>query len=259
MSRLVGMKQHFQTLIGAGALLLYSGSAISAPKYGPEAKPQAVPLALDPGYFQRPAHLAPDYWAMAGFYVAQFNGAACSVASVTMALNAARAKLPKTSETRVVVQQELLKQLGGEWKKRVAPTLGLSTVRGVTLDLLAKFAEEAFRKNGFPQASARVVRLDPQDSQSLVRFRADLAMNEKSGDDFILLNFDQKFLTDDTSVGHIAPVGAYDEASHRVLVMEPDREWYEPCWVSDQRLLEAMATIDSESKKSRGYVVIQAR
>lgn len=257
MIRLVRMKRHFRILVCA--LVLDGGPAISAPKYGPEGKPQAVPLALDYGYFQERTHRAPDYWSMAGFYVPQFNGAACSVASVTMALNAARARLPKTSETRVVLQQELLKQVGGEWKKRVAPMLGLSSVRGVTLDLLAKFAEEAFRKNGFPEASARVVRLDPQDPQSIVRFRSDLVLNEKSGDDFILLNFDQKFLTDDTSVGHVAPVGAYDETSHRVLVMEPDREWYEPYWVLDQRLLEAMATTDSESKKSRGYVVVQAR
>ena len=38
--------------------------------------------------------------------------------------------------------------------------------------------------------------------------------------------------------------------------MEPDREWYEPYWVSDERLLQAMATIDGETGKSRGYVRI---
>jgi len=156
----------------------------------------------------------------------------------------------------VILQQELLSQIGGDWKRRVAPFLGLSAVRGVTLDLLARFAQESFRKNGFPSARAEAVRLDPRDPQSLARLRRDLEANEASASDFILVNFDQKVLTNDTSVGHIAPIGAYDAARRRVLVMEPDREWYEPYWVADQRLLEAMATIDGETGLLRGYVKI---
>ncbi len=226
------------------------------PKYGPEGAPHAVPLVQDTGHLKEPGKPAPDYWAMAGFYVPQFNGAACSLASVTMALNAARSRITRHADTRVILQQELLSQMGGEWKRRVAPFLGLSSVRGVTLDLLARFAQESFRKNGFPTAKAEAVRLDPRDPQSLVRLRRDLETNEASASDFILINFDQKVLTDDTSVGHIAPIGAYDAAKRRVLVMEPDREWYEPYWVSDERLLQAMATIDGETGKSRGYVRI---
>ena len=176
-----------------------------------------------------------------------------------MALNAARAKLSKSSESKVITQQALLSQIGGEWKKRVDPTLGLSKVRGVTLDLLAKFAEEAFRKNGFEHARAEVVRLDPKFRTSLQKLQADLAENEKSDTDFILINFDQKYFTDDTVAGHVAPIAAYDAKMHRVLVMDPDREWYEPYWVSDQRLLEAMATIDPETSKPRGYVKIRSQ
>ena len=57
----------------------------------------------------------------------------------------------------------------------------------------------------------------------------------------------------------MAPIAAYDAKMHRVLVMDPDREWYEPYWVSDQRLLEAMATIDPETSKPRGYVKIRSQ
>jgi hypothetical protein len=247
----------FQLCIWGVLGLLGAGEVGAAqPKYGPEGTPHAVPLVEDSGHLRNPARRAPDYWALAGFYVPQFNGAACSLASVTMVLNAARSRLPRHSETRVILQQELLSQIGGEWKRRVAPFLGLSSVRGVTLDLLARFAQEAFRRNGFPNAKAEAVRLDARDAESLARLRRDLEANEASASDFILLNFDQKWLTDDTSVGHIAPVGAYDSARRRVLVMEPDREWYEPYWVSDERLLGAMATIDGETGLSRGYVKI---
>jgi len=233
-------------------LILWIGmgpGAGAAPKYGPAGEPRAVPLAQAPGYFKNAAHPAPDYWAMAGYYVPQFNGAACSVASVTMILNAARASLSKDSETKLVLQQALLDQVGGEWKKRIAPTLGLSAVRGVTLDLLAKFAQDAFVKNGFPKAQATVVR-----NPSLQQLRNDLSQNETSASDFMLINFDQKVFTDDSVAGHVAPIAAYDSQNRRVLVMDPDREWYEPYWVSDEVLLKAMATLDPETGMARGYV-----
>ncbi len=237
------------------AALLLTVPLHAAPKYGPQGAPRAVPLSQAPEYFRSGA-AAPDYWAMAGFYVPQFNGAACSVASVTMALNAARASLSKTSEDKVILQEALLKQMGGEWKKRVAPTLGLSGVRGVTLDLLAEFAQAAFRRNGFPEAQAVAVRLDPKFRTSLAQLQKDLEENEKSVTDFILANFDQKVFTDDSTAGHISPIAAYDSKLRRVLVMDPDREWYEPYWVSDQTLLEGMGTTDPESQKLRGYVRI---
>lgn len=238
-----------------GLVALIALTAQASPKYGPEGAPRAIPLSQAPQYFQSGA-AAPDYWALAGFYVPQFNGAACSVASVTMALNAARASLAKSSEDKVILQQALLKQMGGEWKKRVDPVLGLSTVRGVTLDLLAEFTEAAFRKNGFPEAQAQAVRLDPKFRTSLAHLQKDLEENEKSASDFILVNFDQKVFTDDSAVGHISPVAAYDSKLRRVLVMDPDREWYEPYWVSDQTLLDAMGTVDPEIRKLRGYVRI---
>ena len=46
---------------------------------------------------------------------------------------------------------------------------------------------------------------------------------------------------------HISPIGAYDKTHMRVLIMDVDREWYEPYWVSDERLLLAM------SKKTEKY------
>jgi hypothetical protein len=89
------------------------------------------------------------------------------------------------------------------------------------------------------------------------RLEQALAQNEKSNDDFILINFNQAAYTGDAEVGHIAPIAAYDAAHHRVLVMDPDRQWYEPYWVSTQTLLAGMATKDSQSKQNRGWVYIK--
>jgi len=181
-----------------------------------------------------------------------------------MVLNAARAPLKKDSEQKLILQQDLLEQVGGEWKKRINPGVGqtfsqmmdMKLKRGVTLDLLAQFAEDAFKKNGFPKAHAQVLRLDPKNSASLPRLREVLIQNEKSASDFLIANFDQKVFTDDSVAGHVAPIAAYDAASRRVLILDPDRDWYEPYWVSDQILLEAMATLDPETGKMRGLVKI---
>ena len=58
------------------------------------------------------------------------------------------------------------------------------------------------------------------------------------------------------SYGHIAPVGAYDEPNRRVLVMDPDRAWYEPYWIPDDVALAGMATRDPVSGAPRGYLIV---
>ena len=56
--------------------------------------------------------------------------------------------------------------------------------------------------------------------------------------------------------GHIAPVGAYDAAARRVLILDPDRTWYEPYWIPDEVALAGMATPDAASGQARGYLYV---
>jgi hypothetical protein len=55
----------------------------------------------------------------------------------------------------------------------------------------------------------------------------------------------------------VAPIAAYDQKNSRVLVLDPDREWYEPYWVSEDSLLTGMATEDTTAHAFRGYIKIQ--
>jgi hypothetical protein len=57
---------------------------------------------------------------------------------------------------------------------------------------------------------------------------------------------------------HISPIGAYDKTNERVLVMDVDREWYEPYWVSDERLLLAMSK-KTERFGFGGYLWIRVK
>lgn len=248
-------------------LILAQSTAWTAefkPKYGPMASPRAIPLSQEHAYFQSKEHRAPDFWALIGFYVPQFNGAACSAASVAMVLNAARAAMIKTAQKsaddKVILQTEMLDRVTAEnWKALLSPLgspLGSGGGRGTTLDRLGRVTKAAFKAYGFAAVKTRVVHAQntPAAKASLI---AALRENEKSARDFILINFDQRAFTDDAEVGHVSPVAAFDEARERVLVLDPDREYYEPYWVSVQTLLEGMATLDSGAKMNRGYVVVQ--
>jgi hypothetical protein len=126
-----------------------------------------------------------------------------------------------------------------------------------TLDELGEIAREAFEKYGIPVKSVEVVHTDAIDEKTKAKLHEALVENEKSANDFILINFNQKIYTGDAEVGHIAPIGAYDSKNHKVLVLDPDRKWYEPYWVSEETLLMGMATKDSSTSRNRGYVWIK--
>jgi hypothetical protein len=245
-------------LVGAHAWVAMASVEVK-PKYGPSARPVATTLSASHGYFQSLQNAAPDYWALAGYYVHQINGAACSAASITMVLNAARAGLPKTSETELLQQSGLLeKTLVENWRERLSPEgFGMLKARGVTLAALRNIAEVAFRANGFPNATVTITHVADSSAKTVAETRQALLKNEKSSENFIIANFDQKVFTDDAEVGHVAPVAAYDAQKKRVLIFDPDRQWYEPYWVSEQAFIDGMRTKDSESGKNRGYITIQ--
>jgi Phytochelatin synthase len=93
----------------------------------------------------------------------------------------------------------------------------------------------AFRLHGY---LVDIVR--PNDPGMLERLRQALAVNEASDQDIVLVYFDQGVLTGDWNGPHISPIGAYDQETRQVLIMDVDREWYVPYWTSDTQLLEAM-------------------
>jgi hypothetical protein len=230
----------------------------SKPKYGPNASPKALPLFHSREYFQSKDHPSPDFWALIGYYVPQQNDYSCSAASVSMILNAARARLHKTSEDALVTQKTLLEKIQVEnWAQRLSAE-GWKGSHGTSLDELARVTEASFKAFGFPQVKVKTVHVDRSSAEMKSRLVKDLIENEASATNFILANFNQRSYTDDSDAGHIAPVAAYDSQKGRVLVLDPDRQWYEPYWVSVDVFLKGLATKDSGGKAYRGYLLIDA-
>ena len=233
-------------------LLLTAQAQEGAPR--PKFGVQATRLVDSHGYIKRAE--ASDFWALIPYYSAQFNGKACSVASVAMVLNAARAHQKLTASDALVLQEAMLKKVGdSQWIEAVG-----ASGKGVTLDLLADFTRRAFQTYGFAEGkvTAQHASQEPKDKADFVRA---LTENEKGASTFMIANFLQSELTGDPegAVGHIAPIAAYDAKSKRVLIMDPDREWYEPYWVSVDTLWKGMQTEDPVSKKMRGYVWIKIK
>ncbi len=251
------------TSVFAASLFALSLSVAQAdeapkPKYGPE----ATPVSRSHEYLQKAA--APDYWALSPYYLSQKTGGSCSVASVATVMNGLRASQALTADDELVTEETLLKKSGDkDWAARVGHGSVLSTLMamatkkgGVTLDLLGKNIESALKAYGFTDLKVDVVHADQADAATLAKLKTTLEQNEKSAQDFMIINFEQGKLTGDTGGGHISPIGAYDAKADKVLVMDVDRQWYEPYWTSSKALLDSMATPDSESKRNRGYVWI---
>ncbi|HYH38779.1 MAG TPA: phytochelatin synthase family protein [Azospirillum sp.] len=217
------------------------------PKFGPD----AIPITLANDYVR--THHAPDYWALTPYYVHQYTGSACSVASVAMMLNALRG-LPNSASERLVTQRSLLEEVGDDaWKEAVA-----ENGDGISFTDLEVYVRRALKAYGI-KAEVEVFRPRDESPATLTQLRRILADNERSAEDIILLAFDQGTLTGDATVGHIAPLGAYDAASRRVLVMDVDRAWYVPYWSSDEKLLQAMLKPDRADPEGSGLIRVRVR
>ena len=238
-------------------LLLLLGAA--PPKYGPAGAPLATPLAEDHRFLQERANPAPDFWALNAFYVPQGNDLSCSAASVVIALNALAAlNRERSADAANLTEAQLLADVrAARWRERVTPP-GHEGRAGLTLAELAEVLRAALARYGFAGYAVEATPIREATPEALERLRQVLAENERSAADLLLIHFLQDKLTATPGgpFAHISPVGAYDAAAGRVLVLDVDRRWYEPYWVSDWTLLQAMAA-PTEALGHGGYLWIR--
>jgi hypothetical protein len=251
-------------LVLATLILLIASRGYSAPKYGPNATPLSLAGGMKDHYLK--THRAPDFWALIPYYVGQDNDSACSAAALTTLLNATRNALELTQEDELLTQRTLIeKYTDDRYKYNVCgdPALAVKhgIVRlGVSVDRLEEILRTALDKLKI-LSSKVIIKREVIDYKNLEvskeKFHEFLVRNEKSNDDFLLLNFTQGVLTGDGAgmIGHIAVVGAYDEKNKKVLILDPDRRWYEPYWSPEEKVFEAIA--DKKSDAKPGYIYLK--
>jgi len=79
--------------------------------------------------------------------------------------------------------------------------------------------------------------------------------HQKLPSSFLVISYTRKVLGQ-TGTGHFSPIGAYDEASDNVLILDTARFKYGPHWVPLELVFEALIPEDPDTGKSRGYVVL---
>lgn len=230
--------------------LLIQSPAFTAPKYGPGVRA----LSADSEALRR--NPSPDFWSLIPYYVSQQDSRSCSIASFSMMLNALDvSKGGRKAEDRLIDQKAFVKLM---LDLRPIERFFGRLIPGKTLSLeeFGTVAAEALKRKGHGELKVEVIHAEGKGWKEKVE--GALKSNELSSKDLILANFLQSELTGDPEgkVGHVAPVGAYDARTGSVLILDPDREYYEPYWVPVGIFLKGLETKDSDSGRNRGILWI---
>jgi len=247
------MKKIFFLLLIITAFFSLSDDNDSSPKlkYGTEKAPLASPLSRDNHFFQE--NPAPDFWALIPYYMPQMTPYSCSAASISIVLNGAKSKGIRRDNEANISEKEILKKVNVENFRELLSEKGFEGRHGLSIEALGKVVEASLKAFDIPYIFIKTEALSnkmPDIDSKKARLLEILEENEKSGRDFIIAHFNQGVFTDSYFGAHISPVGAFDNKNKRVLILDVDREWYEPYWISFDTFFKGLS---EPSKLYGGY------
>lgn len=191
------------------------------------------------------ATLNRDYFNLATYLqteqVLTFCGPA-TVASVANSLDIAR-PTPDRLYPWTLFTQDLL---FNDANQKLKP-YGMVEHEGLTLDELDQFIENVglLAEHHFA------------DETSVDQLRDQIKATLADRNSRFVVNYSRQALPQ-TGDGHISPIGAYDEATDSVLILDVAKYKYAPVWITVQKMHDAMMLKDSGSGRSRGFVVVSA-
>jgi hypothetical protein len=221
----------------------------------PTATSHLSPLSRDHAYIRN--NPAPAYWALSPYLLHQHTDASCSLATATMLLNGARAMDGQAEIGQFVSEHRLLERMADpDWQREITPPDG----NGLSL---VDLCDKMIRALAFYDLSGWQVEhciVDAADDATADAFRAALTAMETAGDRLLAGNYHlATTYGDQWDVGHFSPIGAYDAASDRVLLLDVWKADYEPSWVDLRRLLTGMVPVSTLTGTPRGYLTLRRR
>lgn len=160
-------------------------------------------------------------------HVVQFNGYACSAASLAMVINAILLIRGDQIDAAPITQQELLNHVAvGFWKDQLSHKGHLGR-HGVSLDDLKTVCEDALKVYGISYESVDLFRIDEtttglNDKKQFVHHQ--LVQMATSEHEYILAYFTQGEIVGEWFGSHVSPIGTYDSQRQTVLVLDVDPE-----------------------------------
>ncbi|MFY9329417.1 MAG: phytochelatin synthase family protein [Georgfuchsia sp.] len=229
------MIRHLFIIISFLATLLAASVVVAAPIY--LNTPQGEQRLID-------AKLRRHFFAMQPYVETQQNLAFCGPASIVAVMNSIgtpRPFAPRLYPYSFYTQDNIFTAETQRVKSFI-----MVSVSGMTLaDMTAFFNALGVKATAYHGSELGIDQLRKLLRETLAKPNAR-----------IVVNFNRKTLAQEGS-GHLSPLAAYDEASDSVLMLDVAKFKYPPAWISVSELLESMQTIDSDSGKSRGLVIVE--
>jgi hypothetical protein len=227
-----------------------SDSTATLEEKQPRYAPGVVSIIQEHAYIQK--HEAPIYWKISPYYLPQLTDASCSLTAATMVINALRIPQMQYAYQKLATDNSVVHCINTDvWDDSVK-----QGGDGISLDQFGSYFKLATEAYHIEPLTLEVLHATNATDVAM-KFHQALVEGEHTGRTFIIVNFDQKFISGTESVGHFAPIGAYDATTKRVLIMDPDRELFEPYWIPEDLLFKSMATKDSSGLVYRGFIVIR--
>jgi hypothetical protein len=211
-----------------------------------------VGLAADPVYLNTPegiqrlnqTNLSQPYFQVAPYVDTQENMGFCGPASIAAVLNSLT-NLPRPTSGlyapyRYFTQGGLFNEETSQIKSYEAVARG-----GLTLSEASRFLEQFKVSNQIYYGADLSI-----ESLRLLLLRALSDPNTR-----IIADFDRRVFNQSGN-GHYSPLVAYDPATDSVLILDVAKFKYPPFWVTVTDLLSSIQTIDPDSQKSRGIILV---
>jgi hypothetical protein len=190
------------------------------------------------------AKLREPFFAMQPYVETQQNLAFCGPASIVAVMNSLGT--PRPAESRLYPYNFYTQDNIFNGDTQRVKSYVMVSVRGMTLAEIASF----FNALGVKATAHYADALNAEQLRTVIK---SALANPNAR---IVVNYNRKTLAQEGS-GHQSPLAAYDEASDSVLMLDVAKFKYPPAWIPLADLLESMRTIDSDSGKSRGLVIVE--